>query len=175
MAKPTTKQTFESLLQSGDWMIRFDYDGKSYNGFDWKPIGRWTTAPDWNPEPKCGHGLHGQSPRGAGYCQTGNRLVLCKTKEQIVIDGDKVKTPSAKILAVNQQIPAAFLEISSLSLDLRDYQHPLPKGLTTVGGYLYLHGYSHPLPEGLTTVGGALYLGNYQHPLPEGLRKAKNI
>ncbi|HVA92151.1 MAG TPA: hypothetical protein VNL71_20185, partial [Chloroflexota bacterium] len=46
---------------------------------------------------------------------------------------------------------------------------PLPAGLTSVGGGLYLRGYAHPLPAGLTSVGGDLYLLGYAHPLPAGL------
>ena len=34
-------------------------------------------------------------------------------------------------------------------LDLRGYTHPLPAGLTSVGGDLDLRGYAHPLPAGL--------------------------
>ncbi len=48
---------------------------------------------------------------------------------------------------------------------------PLPAGLTTVGGSIYVRGYQHPLPAGLTTVGGYLYMRGYQHPLPAGLTK----
>ena len=36
-------------------------------------------------------------------------------------------------------------------------------------GPLYLDGYAHPLPAGLTSVGGDLYLDGYAHPLPAGL------
>ena len=50
---------------------------------------------------------------------------------------------------------------------------PLPAGLTSVGGYLYLSGYTHPLPAGLTSVGGDLDLSGYTHPLPAGLTKKK--
>ena len=37
-------------------------------------------------------------------------------------------------------------------LDLRGYTHPLPQGLTSVGGSLYLRGYTHPLPQGLRSL-----------------------
>ena len=73
-------------------------------------------------------------------------------------------------------------------LDLSDYAHPLPAGLTTTGD-LYLSDYAHPLPAGLTTTGdldlwgyahplpaglpttGNLYLSDYAHPLPAGLKR----
>ena len=52
------------------------------------------------------------------------------------------------------------------SLDLLGYAHPLPDGLTSVGGSLDLLGYAHPLPAALTSVGGYLDLRGYAHPLP---------
>jgi hypothetical protein len=57
----------------------------------------------------------------------------------------------------------------TFSVYLRGYAHPLPAGLTSVGGYVYLRGYAHPLPAGLTSVGGYVYLEGYAHPLPAGL------
>ena len=51
------------------------------------------------------------------------------------------------------------------------FNHPLPAGLTNVGGNLYLEGYTHPLPAGLTNVGGYLTLQGYAHPLPAGLKR----
>ena len=54
-------------------------------------------------------------------------------------------------------------------LDLRGYTHPLPAGLTSFGGYLYLRDYAHPLPAALTSVGGDIYLRGYTHPLPATL------
>lgn len=35
-----------------------DVDGKSHGGFQWPESGP-VAAPDWNPEPRCGGGLHG--------------------------------------------------------------------------------------------------------------------
>ena len=56
-------------------------------------------------------------------------------------------------------------------LDLRGYEHPLPDGFSSVGGYLYLEGYEHPLPDGFSSVGGDLNLEGYEHPLPDGLKE----
>ena len=135
-----TKKTIKQLLEHGDWMLRFDNDGESYAGFRWNGIGEWTEAKDWKPKAECGNGLHGQSPKGAGYCQTASRMVLCETKgKQIVIHGDKVKVQYARIIAINNDIPPIFLE-----------------NLTQVGGSLDLEGYQHPLPENLTHVGGSI-------------------
>ena len=143
-----TQNKIDKLLKSGNWMIRFDNKGLSYNGFKWKGLGQWTIAPDWNDKAECGNGLHGQSPKGHGYCQKGSRLVLCETDTQICIDGNKVKTRRAKILAINENIPIEFFQVGGY-LDLRGYTHPLPPSLQSVGGSLDLRGYTHPLPPSL--------------------------
>ncbi len=37
-----------------------DAEGRSHGGFQWPlEIGATVTAPDWDPAPKCGNGLHG--------------------------------------------------------------------------------------------------------------------
>jgi hypothetical protein len=145
-----TQKKISQLLKSGNWMIRFDNDGKSYNGFKWKPTGQWTEAPDWHTKAECNGGLFGQNAKAYGFYKPGSRLVLCETKgEQIVVDKNKVKVQFAKIIALNDKIPPVFLECVGGSLYLRGYQHPLPAGLTSVGGSLYLEGYQHPLPAGL--------------------------
>ena len=128
-----TRERIKKLLESGNWMLRFDNEGVSYAGFRWNGIGEWTEAKDWKEKPECGNGLHGQSPKGAGYCQPGSRMLLCETKgNQVPIGGDKIKVQYAKILVVNDDIPVQFLI-----------------NLASVGGYLYLEGYNHPLPENL--------------------------
>ena len=60
-------------------------------------------------------------------------------------------------------------------LDVRGYGHPLPSGLTSVGGSLYVQDYGHPLPAGLTSVGGYLYVQDYAHPLPSSLTAKRVI
>jgi len=147
--------TIDQLLKSGNWMIRFDNDGVSYDGFKWADIGAWTIAPDWDPTPECGHGLHGQSPMGAGFSTRGSRMVLCETEgQQVKIGSDKIKVRAARIIAVKSDIPLEFLT-----------------ALAQVGGSLYLEGYNHPLPASLAQVGGSLYLEGYNHPLPASLAK----
>lgn len=136
-------QEQKKLLNTGKWMIRFDNEGIAYNNFIWQPIGSWTIAPDWNTKPVCGNGLHGQGG-GKGehdYCQSGSRLVLCETKgKRIIINFDKIKVRKAKIIAINEDIISEFF--LKISLDLRNYPHPLPVGLTLVGGYLDLRYYN---------------------------------
>ena len=71
-------------------------------------------------------------------------------------------------------LPAGLTSVGG-NLDVEGYSHPLPAGLTSVGGYLYVEGYSHPLPAGLTSVGGNLYVRGYSHPLPAGLKVKETI
>ena len=136
-----SEREIDRLLKSGNWMIRMDNDGKSHNGFKWKPIGEWTEAPDWNTKDVCQGGLFGQSPKEAGYCKPGTRLVLCETKgEQIAVGGEKVKVQFARIIAVNNIPPAFFEKLVGGSLDLRGCDL---KGITlpqSVGGSLDLSG-----------------------------------
>lgn len=96
-----------AAAKNGNWLIRADTDGVSPHpeagGFRWAPVGEWTEAPDWNPKPRCGGGLHGQSPRGSGYIQTAQRLVFCDTDgEHVVIEDNKVKVRRARILIENE-------------------------------------------------------------------------
>jgi hypothetical protein len=128
------------LKASGEWMLRMSNDGKSYNGFRWQPLGRWTEAPDWNPEPICGGGLHGQGPGGYGYAHSSTRLDLCQTRgPRIIVDGDKVKVQAARIIATDDDaLRAALL--------LCDGAWP---------GSLYCRGYTGDL-SALASVGGPL-------------------
>ena len=145
---------YTKLFDSGKWMIRTSDNGKSYQGFPWQPIGEWTIAPDWNDQPECGGGLHGQNNTAFGFCYiAGQRLELCETKDTpIAIDGNKVKCHEAKIIAVDEDIPIEFLEAIGLKFKGRPSLNPL----TSVGGNLYVHAKAN-LPA-LTSVGGDLHV-----------------
>ena len=157
--------------QTKEWMVRFDNDGVAYDNFLWKPLGEWTVAPDWNPKPCCGYGLHGQGPGGFGHTCSGSRFAFCIIGDKVVINKNKIKTNRAKIIAVNDEAFHMLLKACNGnflgSLDLRKYGHSLPKSFTHCGGSLYLGNYSHSLPEGFTHCGGKLTLNNYDHPLPK--------
>ncbi len=144
---------YEKLFNSGKWMIRTSDNGKSFKDFIWKPQGQWTKAPDWNAEPLCGNGLHGQNAQAYGYFQiSGNRLELCETDDtQVIIDGDKLKTPRAKIIAINEEIPLMFL--TAIELKFKD-NIPFLRNLTSVGGGLSI--YAKAKLPALTSVGGGL-------------------
>lgn len=128
-----TKKEIDSLIKSGNWLIRFDNEGICHGGFKWLPMNQWTIAPDWNDRPECGGGLHGQSPAGAGYCQSGTRMILAETQgKRVVIDKNKVKVQKAKIIAINEDIPVEILNKLAKhggSLDLKLYNHPLPANI----------------------------------------------
>lgn len=169
----------DALATSGNWMFRADSKGKGYNGFQWAKIGKWTECPKWTPKPTCdAGGLFGQSPRGWGYAHPGDRLVFCETDPiQIPVDGNKVKTPRARILFVgNEALHALFFVCRDNfggSLDLSGVT--LPEGFTlgNVGGSLDLSGAT--LPKGFTlgNVGGSLYLHGVM--LTEGFNLGKVV
>ena len=93
-------------LDTHEWMLRSSNDGKSHDGYTWPLLGQWATASDWNDRAECGGGFHGNAPEahGAGFFYS--RLELVETRgPRIVIDGDKIKVRSARIVAVNEDIP----------------------------------------------------------------------
>ena len=188
-----TKKRINTVVQSGNWMIRTDKGGISHNGFVSEPIGEKTVCPDWKATPECGNGLHGQAREASGYNHyqgEGVRTLFVETSpERVVIDGNKIKTPWFRILLIDDFSMIDKLEFDG-HLDLRGTSIEvlpedlhigrdldlggtsitvLPEGLH-VGGNLYLRGTSiEVLPEGLH-VGGSLDLrGTSIEVLPEGL------
>ena len=164
--KHLDKRTLTRLLKSGNWMIRMDNDGESFNGFRWNPIGKWTETPVWNEKPTCNSGgLFGQNHKAAGYCTPGSRLVLCETDgQQIVVDDNKVKVRRARILAVGAQIPVIFIENYPISLNLSKFTGSLPL-LASIGGNANLRGYTGELPL-LASIGGNADLRGRTGELP---------
>ena len=163
------KEQVKKVLKSGNWVLRRSNKGKSYEDFQWKPIGKWTEAPDWDPEPECGGGLHGNGPESKGYWTNGKDLDFCEIDPTNMVDlGDKIKVKRARILLRNE-LPKD-LKVGGY-LDLRNTQiKELPKGLE-VGGSLDLEGTPiKELPKDLK-VGGYLNLrGTQITELPEGLK-----
>lgn len=167
-----------------NWMVRTDWDGKSYKGFQWADIGEWTTCPKWSDETIAdweSGGLFGQGPGGYGFAKEGNRLVFCETRGKRLpiyystIHGD-IKVQSARILHVGTDAMAALCHATggnfpgtiALSGELPD---PLvfPK---YVGGAIDLSG---TLPACLILprrVGGNLYLSGV---LPDDLVLPRHV
>src|SRR5208337_2132484 len=85
-------------------------DMTSYNGFQWSETGH-VEAPDWDPKPYCGNGLHGLL-WGEGYGALLNRdrdakwMVVEVEKESIVNLQGKVKFPSCDVVFVGNQYDA---------------------------------------------------------------------
>lgn len=153
------KKLVKSAIETGNWMVRTDDNGSSYNNFKWNPIGEWTEAPDWKPNHNCGNGLHGQSKEASGFKTDGKRVVFCETKGKRYpipkFHGDKIKVQYARILMINA-LPSNLIFDGNLDLSNTDIIS-LPENLS-VGGSPYLRGTKiTSLPENLS-VGGSPYL-----------------
>jgi hypothetical protein len=156
-------------VKTKKWLIRTSDNGFGYNNFKWNEIGEWTEAPDWDPAPRCGGGLHGQTARHSGCLATErrNRVEFCiYVGRDVGIDNmEKGKVRKAMILLVDDLSLADGLSVGG-SLDLGGCTSltALPDGLS-VGGSLDLGGCTSltALPDGLS-VGGYL-------DLPDRLKK----
>jgi len=152
-----TKAYIKKVVKSGNWMLRRSDAGKSYGDFQWAPIGEWTEAPDWDPNPICGGGLHGNGPNSKGYWTDGSDIDFCEIDPQDVVDlyGEKIKAKRSRILLRNE----------------------LPDGLTLEGGLDFREctGLTR-LPNKLT-VKGTLNLTRCSNlkSLPEDLKIKGNI
>ena len=170
MTKAQIDKAVSQAIETGNWMIRQDNAGVAYGGFEWKPLGQWTEAPDFSPETRCGGGLHGQNHLASGYSTGGSRLVFCETRGQQINLSNKIKVPAARALLIDQ-LPPGLTFRAGLSLQGCTALTSLPEGLK-VGGDLYLCGCTAltSLPEGLK-VGGDLDLTKCTAftSLPEGL------
>ena len=157
-------------FQAGNWMVRNDNAGVSYGNFVWAPIGVWTEAPDWDANPCCGGGLHGQGPQAFGYAQAGTRLVLCEVDpaDRACIGADKLKVRRARIVLVDDDVLRCFLGGFPGSFDLRSLE-ALPEGVSlSAGGWLNLRSLK-ALPKGVSlSAGESLDLRSLK-ALPEGV------
>jgi hypothetical protein len=92
-----------------------DPDLKSKNGFQWPASGR-VAAPDWDPEPKCGNGLHGFL-RGEGDASLAPsddsaRWLVVRVRESECVDLiGKVKFPKGDVVFCGARSDAvAFIQ-----------------------------------------------------------------
>jgi hypothetical protein len=81
-----------------------DKNGKSYEGFQWNTkIGGITKCSDWDPEPRCGNGLHGLLNGCGDYLNNPQYLetqwMVCGINEYVDLE-NKVKFPEAVTLYV---------------------------------------------------------------------------
>ena len=81
---------------------------KSHGGFQWPRSGP-VSAPDWNPAPECGNGLHGFL-RGEGDGSladwSSNAVWLVAEVDTFVDLGGKVKFPAAEVIFAGSRLEA---------------------------------------------------------------------
>ena len=147
-----------------NWGVRTSTDGVGYKGFKWAPLGEWTKSPTWSEEPTCDSGgLFYQGPGGYGYAQSGTRFELIESDgPRVCIDGDKLKSPRCRIVAVNAEAFALLRDLCDDfflgSLDLSGCDLVGVTLPTSVGGYLDLRGCDLAGVTLPTSVGGSLDL-----------------
>ena len=86
-------------------------DMRSYGGFQWPRSGP-VAAPDWNPAPECGNGLHGflrGEGNGALADWSSYAVWLVAEVETFVDLGGKVKFPNAEVIFVGTRLEATAL------------------------------------------------------------------
>lgn len=145
-------------LDSGNWMLRRSDGGKAYGGFQWSPIGEWTEAPDWNPAPVIGGGLHGVGPRSVpGYWTEGEDIDFCMVDpdESVHVSSNRILKVRRAMVLLRNELPEGLSVGGLLDLEGTGVTE-LPVGLS-VGGDLDLRGTGvTELPVGLS-VGDAIY------------------
>ena len=78
--------------------------GRSYDDFQWPlEIGAEVVAPDWDPQPECGHGLHGllwgEGDGGLLHRAADAIWMIVSTEARSVVDlRGKVKVPRARVV-----------------------------------------------------------------------------
>ena len=93
-------------------------DGSAYGNFQWPlEVGAEVVAPDWDPTPDCGGGLHGllNGVGNGGLLDWGDGAVWVVAKvpkkAQLIDLGDKVKVSRCKVVFVGNQLSAtSFLQ-----------------------------------------------------------------
>ena len=96
-------------------------DMTAYNGFRWPESGP-VTAPDWNPAPICGGGLHGLLD-GCGdaslLCWDADaRWLVVEVDEWVAIDDAKVKAPAGRVVFCGAKSDAVALGVERYGWDV---------------------------------------------------------
>jgi hypothetical protein len=87
-----------------------DADLKSHKGFQWPDHGH-VIAPDWDPIPKCGNGLHGFL-WGEGYSSLANwsddaKWLVCEVDSDKIVDSKgKIKFPECDVVFCGSRFDA---------------------------------------------------------------------
>jgi len=119
--------------------------GVAYGGFIWPlAVGAVVTAPDWDPTPECGHGLHGNLDGG------GNSAALVSEGPGVVVAardavdlGGKHKFPTCRIVYVGESLQDAATWLA------RRIHTPVHYGTSTAGD----HGTATAGDHGTATAG----------------------
>jgi hypothetical protein len=79
----------------------------AYNGFQWPESGH-VSAPDWDPKPECGHGLHGLLHGCGEYSylsgEADAKWLVVKVPKNTCVDIDgKVKFPEGEVIFVGSK------------------------------------------------------------------------
>ena len=98
----TSKRQWPPKTQTAYMLRTCAADMTAYGGFKWKRRGV-VTAPDWDPEPVCGYGLHGYlNGEGSGgelsWAWEAVWMICAVDARQVVMVGDKAKVPRAKVV-----------------------------------------------------------------------------
>ena len=156
--------------------------GLTYNGFKWPTeVGAKVAAPDWNPEPECGNGLHGwlngEGIGSIGHIDTeGCIWMVLGVEEEVTELQGKVKFEECTILHVGGQLSATKF-LRSLVPESRAMigEHLLVGDNTTemVGDYGSLTGGNYSTLTGgkystLTGGYGSTLTGGYDSTLTGG-------
>jgi len=86
-------------------------DMTSRNGFKWPRSGH-VPAPDWNPEPECGNGLHGflRGEGDGGLADWSSDAVWLVAEVETYVDLEgKVKFPAAHVIFAGSRLEAATI------------------------------------------------------------------
>ncbi len=85
-----------------------DKDLRSYNGFQWKAKGI-VKAPDWDPRPECGNGLHGflwgEGDGSLADFDPAAKWLVVEVEEYVDLQG-KVKFPRGKVVHCGDRLSA---------------------------------------------------------------------
>lgn len=96
-------------------------DGHSRNGFFYGNAGDVVTCPDWSPEPKCGHGLHGLlEGNGNWRLLLGDDWLVIEAKEEdiVIIDNNKCKFRTGEIVFRGTTTELRISEFASKFINL---------------------------------------------------------
>src|SRR5208283_2200365 len=131
--KPTKRSSKKSRKVEYDLVLRTcKADLTSCNGFQWPESGH-VSAPDWDPKPECGHGLHGLLHGCGDYSclsdQANAKWLVVKVPKNTCVDiDDKVKFPEGEVIFAGSKDDAIKMIADAYPCE------PIPYAKRMVGG-----------------------------------------